>query len=112
ILLQLECNLVQRGLAGVVYAPRLLFVRILTFVQLAGLGWRRWRIFNRYRARSRSRQAARVGTGGTDRDGSGRGASRVQRGGVSAAGNASAARRPSTHRYRNVIRAGAGAADS
>src|ERR1019366_1262137 len=70
-----------------------------------------WRIFNRHRARSRSRQAARVGASSVDRDGAGRGAGGVEGGGVSAARNTAAARGPSTHRYRNIIRAGAGAGD-
>src|SRR5271157_810441 len=64
ILLQLERNIVQFGLAGVVDAPRLHKVGVLALVHLAGLWrWRRrWRVLNRHRARGRSRQAARVRT--------------------------------------------------
>src|SRR5208282_5881526 len=111
ILLQLECNIVQFGLAGVIDAPRFLLVRIRALVHLGGLRWRRWRIFNRHRAPSRSRQAARVGTSCADTDRTRRGAGSVQGGGGSAARNTAAARGPSAHRNRNVIRTGAGATD-
>src|SRR5207248_7039964 len=109
IMLQPRGHIVQNGLAGVVHAPGLLDVGEFALAQLAGFGWRRWRVLNCHLGGTGGCEATRIGASSAYSDRASWSSRRSEGCCAALTGNAAAAGCPGADCDRHVVRTGAGA---